>query len=88
MQYIDIYSEIDRAVESKSDIIFLTYSMLDDTDDKIRYTLQRIFKEYEKEEWITPIFSAISACDHFLSLRSFFILSPNLIDENSYITFQ
>ncbi len=55
----DIYSEIDKAITKKSDIVFISYSMLDDTDEKIRYTLQSILKSYDKESWFTPIFSAI-----------------------------
>ncbi len=59
MKEKDIYSEINNAIEKKSDIVFISYSMLDDTDDKIRYTLQKILEKYGKEEWFTPIFSAI-----------------------------
>lgn len=55
----DIYTEIDSAIDKKSDIVFISYSMLDDTDEKIRYTLQTILKRNNKEEWFTPIFSAI-----------------------------
>jgi len=55
----DIYTEIDSAIDKRSDIVFISYSMLDDTDEKIRYTLQTILKRNNKEEWFTPIFSAI-----------------------------
>ena len=54
-----IYAEIDNAIENKSDIVFISYSMLDETDEKIRYTVQKIMEKYDKEEWFTPIFSAI-----------------------------
>lgn len=59
MGHRDIYTEIDSAIDKRSDIVFISYSMLDDTDEKIRYTLQTILKRNYKEEWFTPIFSAI-----------------------------
>lgn len=59
MGHRDIYTEIDSAIDKRSDIVFISYSMLDDTDEKIRYTLQTILKRNNKEEWFTPIFSAI-----------------------------
>jgi hypothetical protein len=55
----DVYKEIDSAIDMRSDIVFISYSMLDDTDDKIRYTLQNILKSYGKEDWFTPVFSAV-----------------------------
>ena len=54
-----IYAEIDKAIENKCDIVFISYSMLDETDEKIRYTVQKIMEKYNKEDWFTPIFSAI-----------------------------
>ncbi len=54
-----IYNEIDNAIEKKSDIVFISYSMLDETDEKIRYTVRRIMEKYNKEDWFTPVFSAI-----------------------------
>ncbi|MFH0976198.1 MAG: hypothetical protein V1874_10490 [Spirochaetota bacterium] len=54
-----IYLEIDNAIENKHDIVFISYSMLDDTDEKIRYTLQKIVQKYKRDDWFTPIFSAI-----------------------------
>jgi hypothetical protein len=54
-----IYTEIDNAIKNKCDIVFISYSMLDETDEKIRYTVQKIMEKYEKEDWFTPIFSAI-----------------------------
>jgi hypothetical protein len=55
----DFFKEIDGAIANKSDIVFISYSMLDETDEKIRYTLQKILETYRKEDWFTPIFSAI-----------------------------
>ncbi|MBN2403560.1 MAG: hypothetical protein JXN64_14375 [Spirochaetes bacterium] len=54
-----IYTEIDKAIENKCDIVFISYSMLDETDEKIRYTVQRIMEKYDREDWFTPVFSAV-----------------------------
>jgi hypothetical protein len=54
-----IYTEIDSAIANKSDIVFISYSMLDETDEKIRYTVRKIMEKYDKEDWFTPVFSAI-----------------------------
>lgn len=55
----EIYNAIDNAIGNKSDIVFVSYSILDETDDKIRYTLQKILEDYDKEDWATPIYSAV-----------------------------
>ncbi|MBN2042077.1 MAG: hypothetical protein JW864_18720 [Spirochaetes bacterium] len=55
----DIYNAIDTAIGNKSDIVFVSYSILDETDEKIRYTLQKIMEEYNREDWITPVYSAV-----------------------------
>ena len=54
-----IFSEIDKAVENRGDIVFISYAMLDETDEKIRYALQRIMEKNNKEDWFTPVFSAV-----------------------------
>ncbi len=54
MEDKSIYKEIDNAIEKRSDIVFISYSMLDDTDEKIRYTLQKIMEKHDKEEWYVP----------------------------------
>ena len=54
-----IYNDIDNAIENKSEIVFISYSMLDETDEKIKYTIQKITEKYNREDWFTPIFSAI-----------------------------
>lgn len=59
MKNNEIYSEIDTAIANNSTIVFVSYSMLDETDDKIRYTLEKILNKFNREEWITPVFSAV-----------------------------
>ncbi len=59
MEDKEIYSEIDTAVANNTGIVFVSYSMLDETDDKIRYTLQKILNKFNREEWVTPVFSAV-----------------------------
>lgn len=59
MHESDIYNAINNAIENKNDIVFVSYSILDETDEKIRYTLQKILQDCNKEEWVTPIYSAV-----------------------------
>ena len=59
MEDREIFAEIDNAVENKGDIVFISYAMLDETDEKIRYALQKIMEKNNREDWFTPVFSAI-----------------------------
>lgn len=51
--------EIINAVNRGSDCVFVSYSMLDTTESKIRFALAKILEKYEKEDLLTPIFSCI-----------------------------
>ncbi|HDP80393.1 MAG TPA: ATP-binding protein [Spirochaetes bacterium] len=54
-----IEPEILSAINRGSDIVFVSYSMLDLTEEKIRYALGKILEKYGKEELLTPLFSCI-----------------------------
>ncbi|MFC1668846.1 hypothetical protein ACFL20_00520 [Spirochaetota bacterium] len=47
------------AIKNERDIIFLTYSAIDDTEEKIKFALVKILEKYNKQELFTPIFSCI-----------------------------
>lgn len=55
----DIKKEIDEAIENQSEIVFIFYSLLEETDERIRHTLEKILEKCGKAEWFTPIFSSI-----------------------------
>ncbi|MDY6935988.1 MAG: hypothetical protein SVZ03_17440 [Spirochaetota bacterium] len=59
MKNQDIQTELINAVNNGDDIVFLSYSMLDDTEDRIKLVLQIILKNYQKDEWFTPLYSCI-----------------------------
>ena len=55
----DIQTKIINAVNSGSNIVFISYSMLDDTELGIKLALQKILERYQKNDWLTPLFSCI-----------------------------
>lgn len=55
----DIRTEIDEAIDKNNDIVFVFYAMLEDTDSKIRYTLEKLLDKRSKSDWVTPLFSCI-----------------------------
>ena len=55
----DIQEEIIDAVNKGSDLVFVSYSMLSNTEEKIKFALEKILVKYNKEDLITPIFSCI-----------------------------
>ena len=55
----DFQKEIIEAVNNGSDLVFISYSMLENTEEKIKFALERILEKYKKEDLITPIFSCI-----------------------------
>lgn len=55
----NIEPEILKTVQGGGDVVFVSYSMLDSTEEKIRYALAKALEVRGKEEWITPLFSCI-----------------------------
>ncbi len=51
--------EITSAIKSDSDIVFITYSALENTEEKIKFALAKILDKYQREDIFTPIFSCI-----------------------------
>lgn len=56
---LNIEPEILNAVKRGSDIVFISYSMLDSTEEKIKFAMAKILEAYGKEEYLTPLFSCI-----------------------------
>lgn len=52
-------AEIITAIKKRSDLVFVSYSGLEDTDEKIKYALAKILEKFRHEELFTPILSCI-----------------------------
>ena len=50
-------SGIDSAIENGGDIVFISYSVLEDTEEKIKYALSKILEKFKREELFTPLYS-------------------------------
>ncbi len=55
----NIESEIINAINRGSEIVFVSYSMMDSTEEKIKFSLAKILEMKGKEELLTPLFSCI-----------------------------
>ena len=51
--------DVITALNNENDIVFVTYSTTQSTEDKIIFTLAKILEQYQKEEILTPILSCI-----------------------------
>jgi hypothetical protein len=52
-------TEIITAIKNSSDLVFITYSGLEDTEEKIKFALAKILERFKKEEHFTPVLSCI-----------------------------
>lgn len=50
-------SGIDSAIDNSGDIVFISYSVLEDTEEKIKYALSKILEKFKREELFTPLYS-------------------------------
>ncbi len=48
---------LDAALEGGKDIVFISYSLLNETEDKIKNVLAKILEKHQKEELFTPLYS-------------------------------
>ncbi len=55
----DFQREALTAIKNKNDIVFVTYSAVEDTEDKIKFVLGKILEQHGKEDIFTPILSCI-----------------------------
>ncbi len=47
------------AIKNGDDIVFITYSVIDDTEEKIKFSLLKILEDYNRQEIFTPVLSCI-----------------------------
>ncbi|HQO39292.1 MAG TPA: hypothetical protein PK986_02380 [Spirochaetota bacterium] len=52
-------NEIITAVRNESDIVFVSYSALEKTEEKIKFALAKILEKHNRIDLFTPIFSCI-----------------------------
>ncbi len=52
-------TEIMTALKNRSDLVFVSYSGLEDTEEKIKFALAKILERFKKEDLFTPIMSCI-----------------------------
>ena len=51
----NIQPELINAINQGSDVVFISYSMIETTEEQIKFALARILEKYGKEEYLTPI---------------------------------
>jgi hypothetical protein len=51
--------EVITAIKNQSDIVFISYSGIEDTANKIKFALAKILEKHQKEDIFTPILSCI-----------------------------
>ncbi len=51
--------EVGSALQTRRDIVFVSYSGLEETEEKIKFALMRILEQHQKEEIFTPLLSCI-----------------------------
>lgn len=52
-------TEVLTAIKNRSDLVFVSYSGIEDTEEKIKFALAKILEKYQKEDLFTPILSCI-----------------------------
>ncbi len=56
---ITYQTEIMTAIKNNSELVFVTYSGLENTEEKIKFALAKILEKFRREEILTPIRSCI-----------------------------
>ncbi len=59
MEKRNIHSDLHEAVKKGGELVFVTYSLLEDTEEKIKFVLAKILEKYQQEELFTPLYSCI-----------------------------
>lgn len=55
----DILHEILSAINKNQEVVFVSYSILDETEKHIQYALNKILEKHNKSDLYTPIYSSI-----------------------------
>ncbi|MBN1531024.1 MAG: hypothetical protein JXA20_00025 [Spirochaetes bacterium] len=56
---VDFQREALTALKNKQDIVFVTYSAIEDTEEKIKFVLGKVLEQHNKEDIFTPVLSCI-----------------------------
>jgi hypothetical protein len=56
---IEFSKELTFAIENEQNVVFVLYSALEESEDKMKYTLMKILKKYNRGEFFTPLFSCL-----------------------------
>jgi len=59
MEKRNIHSDLHEAVKKGGELVFITYSLLEDTEEKIKFVLAKILEKHQQEELFTPLYSCI-----------------------------
>lgn len=52
-------TEVLTAIKNRSDLVFVSYSAIEDTESKIKFALAKILEKHQKEDLFTPILSCV-----------------------------
>ena len=52
-------NEIITAVKNENDMVFITYSVLERTEEKIKFALAKILEKHNRFDLFTPVYSCI-----------------------------
>ncbi len=52
-------NDIITAVQNESDIVFITYSALEKTEDRIKFAIAKILEKHDRFDLFTPVYSCI-----------------------------
>jgi len=52
-------TDIITAVQNESDIVFVTYSALEKTEDRIKFAIAKILEKHDRVDLFTPVYSCI-----------------------------
>ncbi len=55
----DILHEILSAINKNQEVVFVSYSILDETEKNIQYALSKILERHNKSDLYTPVYSSI-----------------------------
>ena len=55
----DFQKKIITSINNENDIVFISYSGTEDTEEKIKFTLAKILEKHQKEVLFTPILSCL-----------------------------
>ena len=55
----EIKNEIIAAINTGQDLVFISYSILEETEKNIQFALAKILEKYKKQDYLTPVYSSI-----------------------------